>query len=158
MAHQIVAIRPAREEDIEILAEFVIRLKQVNEELDPMYITRHDIREVAERYVKESLSDKNVILLVAETDGKVIGMVRAVIHERLFYEPRKEAIITDIYVHPSYRRRALASMLLDRLADELRERGVSLLVAEYPPGNKIAEKFFEKTGFKPILIRVYRYV
>ena len=156
MASQPIVVRRARREDAEALAEFVARLKQVNEELDPMYLTRDDLHTLAKAYVERSLEDGNTIVLVAEQDGRVVGFVRAVIVDRVFYEPRTEALITDIYVHPSYRRRGVATLLVEKLAEEARRRGVGLLAAEYPPGNRIAERFFAKLGFKPLLIRVYR--
>jgi ribosomal protein S18 acetylase RimI-like enzyme len=156
MSQAPITIRKARKEDLERIAEFVVRLKQVNEELDPMYVTRDDLASVARHYIERSLDDPNTILLVAEHESTVVGMVRAVIVDRVFYEPRIEALITDIYVHPSYRRRGVASLLIEKLAEEARSRGISLLAAEYPPGNRIAEKFFSRMGFKPLLVRVYR--
>ncbi len=155
MAEEIV-VRRAEPGDVDTLVDFVVRLKQVNEELDPMYITREDLEEAARKYIEQSLGEENTILLVAEKAGKVIGMVRAVILDRLFYEPRLEGLITDIYVHPSHRRRNVAGLLLENLAAILAEKGVKLMAAEYPPGNRIAAKFFEKHGFKPLLVRVYR--
>ena len=158
MAVEHVEVRRAEEQDVDRIAEFIARLKQVNEELDPMYVTREDLAETARRYVEESLRNPNVIMLVAVHDGKVVGVVRATVVDRLFYEPRTEALITDIYVHPSYRRRGVASLLIDRLAEEAKRRGIKLLAAEYPPGNRIAERFFSKLGFKPLMVRVYRKV
>ncbi len=155
MAEEIV-VRKAEARDIEVLADYVARLKQVNEELDPMYITREDLEETAREYIEKSLEDPNTVLLVAEKNGKVVGMVRATILDRVFYEPRLEGLVTDIYIHPSHRRRNIAGLLLEKLAETLRERGVELLAAEYPPGNRIAERFFEKHGFKPLLVRVYK--
>ncbi len=156
MTQPVIQIRRAEEKDVEALVDFIVRLKQVNEELDPMYITRENLAETVKAYVERSLKDTNTILLVAECEGKIVGMVRAAILDRMFYEPRMEALITDIYVHPSYRRRGVATALIERLAEEARRKGVGLLAAEYPPGNKIAERFFARLGFKPLLVRVYR--
>ncbi len=156
MAATPITVRRAAKTDLDKLVEFVVRLKQVNEELDPMYVTREDLAEAARRYIERSLEDPNTLILVAEHEGRVVGMVRAIIIDRVFYEPRSEALITDIYVHPSYRRRGVATALVERLAEEVRRKGVGLLAAEYPPGNRIAERFFSKLGFKPLLVRVCR--
>ncbi len=156
MSLEAISVRRAEERDLEALTEFVVRLKQVNEELDPMYVTREDLSETVRRYIEESLRNPNVIMLVAERDSKPVGMVRAVIVDRLFYEPRMEALITDIYVHPSHRRKGVASLLIERLAEEAKRKGVSILAAEYPPGNKIAGRFFSKLGFRELLVRVYK--
>ncbi|MET1101355.1 MAG: GNAT family N-acetyltransferase [Pyrodictiaceae archaeon] len=149
-------IRRAEEKDVDALVDFIVRLKQVNEELDPTYIVRDDVEEVARRYIKESLGRDDVIILVAEHNGRPIAMVRAELRERLFYEPRREALITDLYVHPSYRRRGIGEKLVRSLESILVDKGIRLLAAEYPPGNTIASRFFEKEGFKKLLVRVYR--
>jgi ribosomal protein S18 acetylase RimI-like enzyme len=153
-----VVIREARQEDSSYLAEFFARLKTINEELDPMYITVADLREAVEKYIRESLGKDNVVLLVAEHNGSVVGALRAVIVDRVFYEPRLEGLITDLYVHPSYRRKGIAEKLIERLEEVLAQRGIELVAAEYPPGNRIANKFYEKLGFRPLLVRVYRRV
>ncbi len=151
-----ITIREAEKRDSEKLAEFVVRLKQVNEELDPMYMVREDLEEVAREYIEKSFDNPDVVMLVAEAGDEVVGMVRAKIVDRLFYEPRLEGLVTDIYVHPLYRRRGVAKQLLDALEKRLAEKGITLLAAEHPPNNRIAEKFFAKEGFKPLLMRVYR--
>lgn len=153
-----VNIRKADKKDTEYLTEFVTRLKQVNEELDPMYIVHENLRQIANEYISKSLERDDVIILVAEHRDRVIGMVRAEIIDRLFYTPRYEGLITDIYVHPSYRRKKIAEKLIARLAEELKARKIELLSVIFPPGNRIAEKFFKKQGFRPLQVRLYKKV
>ncbi|MET1129145.1 MAG: GNAT family N-acetyltransferase [Thermoproteota archaeon] len=158
MSAEDVVVREVRSEDFSHLVEFFARLKTINEELDPMYITVADLRETIEKYVRESLGKEDVVLLVAEHNGSVVGALRAAVVDRIFYEPRLEGLITDLYVHPSYRRKGVAEKLIERLEEILAQRGIELIAAEYPPGNRIANKFYEKLGFRPLLVRVYRKV
>lgn len=151
-----VNIRKANENDVKHLVDFVTRLKQVNEELDPMYIVHENLGEIVNEYIDRSLKRDNVVILVAEYGGKVIGMIRAEIVDRLFYTPRYEGLITDIYVHPSYRRKRIAEKLIARLVEELKTKGIELVSVIFPPGNRIAEKFFKKQGFRPLQVRLYK--
>ncbi len=144
-------IRPARKEDMEQISDLVLRLKKLNEEFDPLYTVRQEAPEIARKYVSDSLDKDDVVLLVAESSGKVVGAIRAEIRSRIFYEPLIAGVITDLYVLPSYRRKGVGEALISALTKILRSRGIRLVSAEFPPMNKIAVEFYTNLGFKPLL-------
>jgi len=53
---------------------------------------------------------------VAEDEGNrlIAGVIRFELVDRLFYEPRLQAVITDLYVRPQYRRRGSGGCSLRR--------------------------------------------
>lgn len=144
-------IRSARKEDIEQISDLVLRLKKLNEEFDPLYTVRQEAPEVVRKYVAESLDRDDIILLVADSLGKIIGVVRVEIRSRIFYEPLIAGVITDLYVLPSYRRKGVGETLISSVIKILRSRGISLVSAEFPPMNKIAVEFYTNMGFKPLM-------
>jgi ribosomal protein S18 acetylase RimI-like enzyme len=144
-------IRSARKEDIEQISDLVLRLKKLNEEFDPLYTVRQEAPEVVRKYVAESLDRDDIILLVADSLGKIVGVVRVEIRSRIFYEPLIAGVITDLYVLPSYRRKGVGETLVSSVIKILRSRGVSLVSAEFPPMNKIAVEFYTNMGFKPLM-------
>lgn len=144
-------IRSARKEDIEQISDLVLRLKKLNEEFDPLYTVRQEAPEVVRKYVAESLERDDIILLVADSLGKIVGVVRVEIRSRIFYEPLIVGVITDLYVMPSYRRKGVGEALVSSVIRILRSRGVSLVSAEFPPMNKIAVEFYTNMGFKPLM-------
>ena len=150
-------VRPASEPDLDIVADYIARLKMLNEELDPHYEAVEELEEVTKKYVEDALRDETKILLVAEheKDG-VVGVIKIDIVDRLFYKPRLKGVITDIYVHPSHRRRRVGRLLLDKAIEQLRARGVRLVSAIYPEGNIISKKFYEKNGFIGLNCEVYK--
>ena len=151
------SVRPASESDVEIIANYIARLKTLNEELDPHYEAVEELAEVTKKYVEDGLKDETKILLVAEheEDG-VVGVIKVDIVDRLFYKPRLKGVITDIYVHPSHRRRSVGKLLLEKAVEQLRNRGVKLVSAVYPEGNIISRKFYEKNGFVGLNCEVYK--
>ncbi len=159
MAGSIVIRKPV-ESEVETLAGLVARLKSLNEELDPNYKTVNDLLDAARDYIKESLKLENVILLVAEDAdaGKIVGMVRVEIKNRRFYEPRIKGVITDLYVHPSYRRKKVGALLVDKAVEELQGRGINMITAIYPINNIIAKKFYENLGFTDLDLEVYKII
>jgi ribosomal protein S18 acetylase RimI-like enzyme len=155
-----VVVRKPLETEVDTLAELVARLKALNEELDPNYKTVGDLLDAARDYVAESLKSDDTILLVAEdTDiGKVVGIIRVEIRNRRFYEPRVKGVITDLYVHPSYRRKKVGALLIDKVIEELRSKGIDMLTAIYPVNNIIAREFYGSLGFTSLDVEVYKII
>ncbi|WP_069806499.1 GNAT family N-acetyltransferase [Vulcanisaeta thermophila] len=147
-----VVIREARESDVEKLVDLVVRLKRLNGEFDPLFGARNDCAERAREYLSEAIhnADKHLVL-VAEDNGKIVGVLKADIRERLFYEPSREGAIVEFYVMPEYRRKGLGRSLLLRAIELLHERGAQLITAEFPSLNQIAINFYNKMGFRPLL-------
>jgi len=145
------SIRTAKREDIEQISDLVLRLKKLNEEFDPLYTVRQEAPEVVRKYVSESLDRDDVIMLVADSIGRVVGVIRAEIRSRIFYDPLMSGVITDLYVLPSYRRKGVGEALVSSLIKILRSRGIGLVSAEFPPMNKIAVEFYANMGFKPLM-------
>ena len=152
-----VEVRYVGEEDVEAVADMIARLKTLNEELDPHFKVIDNLEEETRKYVKESLSSGNVVMLLAynSSTGEPVGVIRLEIIDRIFYKPRVKAIITDIYVKPRYRRRRIASILLEKAKEEAKRRGAGIIVAVYPANNLIAEAFYEREGFKTLQIEKY---
>ncbi len=153
-----VYVREAQEGDVEAVARLVARLKQVNEELDPHFKTVRDLEEAARRYVEEAIASdsKRVLVAVDEDTGEIAGVIIIELQDRVFYEPRVKAVITDFYVVPRYRRRRVGSLLVDKAAEAAKAAGAGILTAVYPAGNNIAAAFYERRGFRPLQVEVYR--
>ena len=150
-----VTIREARESDVDALVDLVVRLKRLNSEFDPLFSARSDCAERAREYLLNALRDsKSHLVLVAEDMGKIVGVLKADIRERLFYSPSIEGAIVDFYVMPEYRRKGLGRMMLERAITMLRERGAQLITAEFPTQNQIAVNFYNKMGFRS-LVSIY---
>lgn len=151
-------VREAREGDVQVVADMVARLKMLNEELDPHFKAVENIEEVAEEYVRKAIEDPNTLVIVA-VDGDtetVAGVIILKIEDRIFYEPRKKALITDFYVRAKYRRRRLGTLLLEQAIEHAKEKGAGLITAVYPAGNIIAGEFYSKAGFKDLLVEKYK--
>ena len=82
-----VRVRPARKDDLPALVGLLVRLKRLNGEFDPLLAVRPDAEEQALRVLSADLSNPNSLLLSAEAtgadEGKVVGVLRATIRERL---------------------------------------------------------------------------
>ncbi|MCE4615051.1 MAG: GNAT family N-acetyltransferase [Desulfurococcales archaeon] len=158
MSSKSIVIRKPAREDSQVMVDLVARLKFLNEELDPNYKTVSELQNVAREYVEEAIGDPNSIILVAEDEntGQLIGILKLDIEDRRFYEPKVAGVITDLYVHPSYRRKRLGVLLIGKAIEELRSRGIKMIAAIYPVNNIIARRFYENLGFTDLEVEVYK--
>jgi ribosomal protein S18 acetylase RimI-like enzyme len=143
-------IRHARKNDLGAVADLIVRTKRLNNEFDPLFAVVPDAKTRAEGHVLTSIGAPDKLLLVAVEGQKVVGVLRAEMRERLFYEPHKEGFITDFYILPEYRRKALGNGMIQRASAELTKLGAQIIVADVPAQNEIANRFYAKRGFRSL--------
>ena len=146
-----VKIQRASQADVGVAAELIVRMKRLNNEFDPLFTVVPNARERAESYVADSLKSKDTLLLVATTGQKVVGILRAELRDRIFYVPSKSGHITDFYILPEFRRKALGNDMLERASVELKKMGADIVTAEVPTQNDIAVRFYNKRGYRSLL-------
>lgn len=145
-------IRKIRKEDLQQASDLVLRLKKLNGEFDPLF----EVSEDAPKDIKEMLETSmnqgdKCLMVVAEIEKKVVGIIRVNFNSRLYYLPKTEARILDFYVMPEFRRTGAGKYMLDFVGDEFSRRHVGLISAEFPALNPIANNFYKKLGFKEIV-------
>ena len=143
-------IRRAKKEDKGAVADLIVRTKRLNNEFDPLFAVVADAKERAESYIASTIGVPDKLLLVATEGPKVVGVLRAEMRERLFYEPHKEGFITDFYILPEHRRKALGNDVILQASAELKKMGAQIIVADVPARNEIANKFYVKRGFRAL--------
>jgi len=80
--------------------------------------------------------------LVAEENGRIVGYVVATLQEESLGH------IISIAVSPDRRRRGVGSALALRILEALRKSGVESVRLEVRRSNGVAQRFYEKLGFK----------
>jgi ribosomal protein S18 acetylase RimI-like enzyme len=143
-------IRRAKKEDLDAVADLIVRTKRLNNEFDPLFAVVPDAKARAEKHVIGSIGSPDRLLLVAAEGSKIVGVLRAEMRERLFYEPHMEGFISDFYILPEYRRKALGNEMIQKAATELKNMGAQIIVADVPAQNEIANRFYIKRGFRAL--------
>ncbi len=146
-----ITFREATKEDIPHLIDLVKRLKHLNEEFDPLFVVREDVENQARKYLDKAISNEDRFVLLCELNGRIVGLLKAQLKERIFYEPKKEGAIVDFYLLPSVRHKGLGTRMLEEAEKRLKEKGVQLITAEFPTHNKIAIDFYKNHEYHPIL-------
>jgi ribosomal protein S18 acetylase RimI-like enzyme len=153
------AIRPATESDAAALGRLGALLLRAHHAFDSarfMAPGRHP--EVGYgSFLVSQLSDDDVIVLVAERAGEVIGYVYAGLEPRSWKELRDACgFIHDVAVIESGRRLGVATALVEAAAEWLRSRGAPRVVLWTAERNDAAQRLFDRLGFRRTMIEMAR--
>ncbi|NWF75553.1 MAG: ribosomal protein S18-alanine N-acetyltransferase [Nitrospirae bacterium] len=100
----------------------------------------------SEQSFLRELYRKYSIMKVAVFRDKIIGYICA---DYKFHE----ACILNLAVHPDYRRRGVATILMNNVINELKNRGCVFLYLKVRFSNTGAKEFYKRFGFKTESIR-----
>lgn len=95
------------------------------------------------------------LMTVAFAGGRVIGQCQAVIHRRV--DRPTELYIDNLGVAEAFRRRGVASRLVQAMFAWGRELGCEEAWVGTEPGNAEGRRFYEAGGAAPIPIVMYEY-
>jgi len=101
--------------------------------------------------VENDLANSSIRILLAETDDEVIGYVQGEVTSRNDYLPRTVGHVSLAYVVKQFRRKGVGKHLVGELLKFFGSNNVENLTVRYIIGNKEAERFWRKLGFKPII-------
>jgi GNAT superfamily N-acetyltransferase len=148
-----VEIRPFRESDLDAVVAFSLHAwEPVYESLakvlgDPIFSRLHapDWRAVQAEAVRSSCTSEDRDVFVAVADHRPVGFVAVALnafHERM-------GVVDIIAVDPAYQRRGIATQLMDRSIDHMRECGMDIAAVGTggDPGHAPARAVYESLGF-----------
>jgi GNAT superfamily N-acetyltransferase len=91
--------------------------------------------------------------------GAIIGVL-GVSWQVALHTPGPYALIQDLWVHPTWRHRAVGRQLLQALYDRARARGIARIEVGLPresyPGLAATAAFYERNDFEPVGLRMRR--
>ena len=94
----------------------------------------------------DALSGENVIFLVAESLGKIVGYCG-------MYCAADEGEITNVAVAPEARNRGVGKLLMAQFLEEAKKAGARQVILEVRVSNEAALHLYEKFGFSVCGIR-----
>ena len=110
-------------------------------------------------YLGSQLEEPDVVILVAEGDGDVIGYTYAGVEGWDYMALRGPAgVLYDIVVDPARRGKGVGRQLLDATLVVLAERGVPRVVLSTAEQNEPAQRLFASAGFRRTMIEMTREV
>src|SRR5215213_10820603 len=135
------------------------------DEISIVPMSEHDLLEVVEIEEQSGLSRWGWAAYYAELQGgnrdlmlvAKLAHVRGLDHQIAGYivarDTAGELHINNVAVRDQYRRRGYGLVLLGRVIDEGRRRGVTAAFLEVRSGNSAAQELYRRCGFRPIATR-----
>jgi ribosomal protein S18 acetylase RimI-like enzyme len=154
-----VTIRPATPGDLPVLGRLGALLVRTHHEFDAarfLAATPGTERGYAS-FLGTQLDVPNVVVLVAERDGVVLGYTYAGVEGRDYMSLRGPAgVLYDIVVDPARRGQGVGRMLLDATLAALEARGAPRVVLSTAERNEAAQRLFARAGFRRTMIELTR--
>ena len=108
-------------------------------------------------YLGTQLEEPNVVILVAERGGDVIGYTYAGVEGWDYMALRGPAgVLYDIIVDPSHRGMGVGRQLLDATLAVLAEHGAPRVVLSTAEQNEPAQRLFASAGFRRTMVEMTR--
>jgi ribosomal protein S18 acetylase RimI-like enzyme len=152
-------IRRATHADMPSLGRLGALLVQQHHEFDPRRFlaasprTAHHYGE----FLGSQLDDPDVLVLVAEQDGRVIGYTFAAMEGYDYKSLRgPAALLHDVLVDPDHRGHGVGRQLLDETLSMMQAKGARQIVLSTAERNESAQRLFARMGFRPTMIEMTR--
>ena len=154
-----VTIRPAAPADLRAVGRLGALLVRTHHDFDSkrfMPATPQTERGYAS-FLGSQLADPDVIVLVAERGGEVLGYTYAAVEGVDYMSLRGPAgVLHDIVIDPTHRGRGVGRMLLDATLTALEARGAPRVVLSTAERNEAAQRLFARAGFRRTMIEMTR--
>ena len=151
-------VRHAVKADLTKVGEFAGRLVRDHHEADPArFFLPERVEQGYAWWLGRELENPAALVMVAELDGELAGYSYAALSERDWNMLLDEhAMLHDIFVASTARRRGVGTALLAATLRELEARGSKRIVLSTRQGNDSAERLFAAAGFRRTMIEMTR--
>jgi ribosomal protein S18 acetylase RimI-like enzyme len=154
-----VNIRPATPTDVTAIGRLGALLVRTHHDFDSERFIAATSRteKLYGSFLGTQLAEPNIIILVAERDGEVLGYTYAGVEGTDYMSLRGPAgVLYDIVVDPAHRRNGVGRMLLDATLAALKARGAPRVVLSTAERNTAAQRLFDRAGFRRTMIEMTR--
>jgi ribosomal protein S18 acetylase RimI-like enzyme len=153
------AIRPAAPADLQAIGRLGALLVRTHHDFDPdrFFAATPRTEQGYGSFLGTQLAKPDVIILVAERDGEVVGYTYAGIEGTDYLALRGPAgVLYDIVVEPSARAQGVGRALLDATLEALQAKGAPRVVLSTAERNETAQRLFARAGFRRTMIEMTR--
>jgi ribosomal protein S18 acetylase RimI-like enzyme len=134
-------------------------LVRMHHDFDPQRFLapRPHIEDAYASFLGKQLTDPDIVVLVAEQGGKVVGYTYSGVEGTDYMSLRGPAgVLYDIVVDPEYRWQGIGRMLVDATLDALKSRGAPRVVLSTAEKNVAGQHLFDHAGFRRTMIEMTR--
>jgi len=144
-----IKIRKATLDDLDTVVSFCVKLTDIHHAFNDYYKPGKDIENSLRETYTQDLMSEEVLILVAEDRGKIIGYFdTAIKYAEKFKSVDAVAYIYDVFILPEYRRKGLLKQFMDIAIKAYKEQGLNVFELRVDVNNKDAMNAWLKMGFQ----------
>jgi GNAT superfamily N-acetyltransferase len=153
------SIRPAVSADYDTICELAELLDAPHRDALPERFCRPEGPMRRRDFTERLIADHETFLRIAELDGRAAGIINAGIEKMPDYpqkRPIRSVLVRGIVVRPEFRRRGIATALMNTLTEWAQARGAVEIQMNVYEFNQPAAAFFARLGYLPLSRRLVR--
>lgn len=109
------------------------------------------------KFVMETYAEDKNQVLVVEIEERIVGYTIFFTHTRTGLKTRyRWATIYDVYVHPDFRGRGIATKLIEKSLEYLKSKNVTHVRLTVWINNKTARKLYQRFRFEDYMVIMQR--
>jgi GNAT superfamily N-acetyltransferase len=147
------SIRPAIETDLPVIIEMFQELAVLQKPWR-VFAPRSNVTEEMRRRFHADLADPDAVVLVAEQDGRIIGMAAGHVHKPSMMSEDLAVELGSVFVEPAHRARGVAAALTAEVARFAQDRGVERITLKTFAQNEEALLAWQRLGFEPRMVQL----
>ncbi|MGQ9571731.1 MAG: GNAT family N-acetyltransferase [Dehalococcoidia bacterium] len=137
------SIRPAREADLAAITELLGQMDET------MYPARPQADSATRLGIfRQIAADPHQHLLVAETDGRIVGTAHLVVIPHLSRSCKPSAVVENVVVDEAHRGKGVGAALMRAVEQVAREAGCYKLTLSTNLARSGAQRFYSRLGWK----------
>lgn len=142
-------IRKVKKTDFDSILDLQLQLEDAEYEYDSNLVKHCYATEEGKKRLKKRISKRSNIFFVAvNDDNNVIGFVDGYIPEDEWWYKEPVAYLDHIVVDKKYRKKGVASKLIEKFEEIVKENNVKRIKLNAFPDNTPAINLYTKFGFK----------
>jgi len=150
------SIREATESDVDLLIDLWHELDQhVKTKSNDFEKLKKslDYHQYINKWIFKYLTSSDALLLSVDCQEGLCGFISTQIQYMPWYKIQRTGLIGPCYIKPLYRRRGIATRLVEQVEQWLIEKQVKYIDVIWDQGNSEAEKFWTTCGYNSAQVR-----
>lgn len=150
-------IRTAQRTDLVDVVQLWKDLMDFHGRIDPLFTRSEDALDKFHDFISKQLDSEEAEVIIADKAGKIIGYSFIEISKYPpVFERDEYGRISDVVVADEHRRCGIGRALFDASMKWFSEQGINRIELRVAYQNNLARGFWEKMGFKPLMMTMYR--
>jgi ribosomal protein S18 acetylase RimI-like enzyme len=145
-------------DEIPAVARLAAKLVRMHHTIDPRrFFCVEPVEEGYAWFLSREMDDDDAFILVALRDEAIVGYTYATMESRNWNDLLDACgKLHDLYVDESARKEGVATALVEAMLSRLEAKGAPRVVLSSAFQNTVAQKLFERVGFRPTMIEMTR--